>query len=170
MLWVAISRNPLFAVIRRPPRYRLIEVPPFDAQPVDATRLNVQGTTGTISTLTAGVYNLVTSYLVPNGFDGVINNVFNKFSSLTGPQLQDGSGWIRWAIQINNYLAFNYTNILMQQGDTANLGPIHHGGGIRIKPNDLIQMFAVVNAAGIATLDPNGLIIGALQGWVYASQ
>jgi hypothetical protein len=170
MVWGAITRNPLFSVLKLPSRYRLLDVPPFDAQPVDSTRLNVQGSIGPLGSLAAGAYTPVVSYLVPSGYDGVINSTFNKFVPSTGPGLQDGSGMIQWVIQINNYLQFNYTDITMQMGETSTLGPMPYGGGIRIKTNDFIQMFALVNTAGLAFLDPAGLIIGALQGWVYAGR
>lgn len=167
-LWSRIAFNPTFALLKLPARYRALDSTPFDVQPYDATRLNVQGTSGTIASLGAGVYNPIVTYTVPVGFDGVINNTMNKFAVQLGPGLQDGSGMITWAIQINNYLAINYTQIIMQMGDTANLGPVAHDGGIRIKANDTVTMYALVNAAGLAFLDPNGLILGALQGWVYA--
>ena len=169
-VWGAIIRSPIFSILALPPRYRLLEVPPFDAQPIDATRLNQQGVVGPLSSLTAGTYYSVVSYLVPPGFDGVINSTMNKFVPATaaGVGLQDGSGQIQWVLQINNYLQINYTNITMQMGDTSTLGPMPYGGGIRIKPNDTITLLAVVNSAGKAGLDAGGLIIGALQGWIYA--
>jgi hypothetical protein len=55
-------------------------------------------------------------------------------------------------------------------GETATLGPMPYGGGIRVKANDLLTMYALVTAAGIAYLDPAGLILGAFQGWQYSSR
>lgn len=169
-LWAKIAFNPIFATLKLPARYRTLLVPPFDAQPVDATRLNIQGVVGPLSTLVANTYNTVVQYLVPAGYDGVINSTFNKFTPQAGPGLQDGSGMVTWAVAINNYLQLNYTNITMQMGGTVTLGPMPYGGGIRIKANDLITMYAMVTAAGIAYLDPAGLILGALQGWVFSSR
>jgi len=169
-LWANIVFNPIFATLKLPARYRTLLVPPFDAQPVDATRLNIQGSVGPVSTLTANRYNTIAQYLVPSGYDGVINSTFNKFVSQTGPGLQDGSGMVQWVIAINNYLQINYTHITMQMGETATLGPMPYGGGIRVKANDLLTMYALVTAAGIAYLDPAGLILGAFQGWQYSSR
>lgn len=169
-IWERIASDPVFSVMKLPARYRLLELPPFYAMPTDATRLNQTGAIGPFSTLTAGIYEPIVSYLVPPGFDGVINSFMCKFALQTGPGLQDGSGMIQWVVQINNYLQLNYTDITMQQGDVTTLGPMPFGGGIRIKSNDLIQMFAIISPAGAAFLDPAGLIIGALQGWIYAAR
>lgn len=171
-LWARIAFNPTFALLKLPARYRALNSHPFDEMPFDAARLNVQGTSGTIATLASGVYNPIVTFTCPVGYDGVINNTMNKFAPQpgVGPGLQDGSGMITWAIAINNYLAFNYTNLTMQMGDNAELGPVAHSGGIRIKANDTVTMYALVTAAGLAFLDPNGLILGALQGWVYSNR
>lgn len=169
MLWHKISADPAFALLQLAPRYRAMNIDPFLAMPKDATRLNQIGFIP-ISSLVANTYSLVTSYLVPPGCDGVVNNTMNKFVPQTGPDFQDGSGQLTWVIGINNYLAYNYNNIGVEMGDNAQLGPTAHDGGIRIKSNDLIAFYVTATAPGLAFLDPNGVIVCALQGWTYPNR
>jgi hypothetical protein len=168
-VWAGIAFNPTFPLLRIPARYRVTNLTPFAKMPQDAIRLNQVGSLA-ISTLTEGRYNPILSYLVPPGYDGVINSTYNKFSIQAGPGLQDGSGMITWQLAINNYLQINYSNITMQMGDQSTLGQVAHDGGIRIQQNDLITFYAIVTAAGLAFLDPNGLINAGIQGWIYANR
>lgn len=174
-LWAQIAFNPTFPLLRVPARYRILPSHPFDVMPPDAIRLNALPSTSTpsplvpvtISNMVAGAYTPIVQYLVPAGFDGVINSTLNKFVIQNGPGLQDGSGMLTWVLQINNYLAINYNNITIQMGDTPTLGVVSHDGGIRIKANDLITFYALVTTAGAAFLDPNGIVLAAFQGWIY---
>ena len=77
---------------------------------------------------------------------------------------------ITWSLAINNYLAVGYSNITIQQGNNSSLGAMAHDGGVRIKANDLVTMYATVTAAGSAYLDPDGIILGAFQGWIYSNR
>ena len=170
-VWDTISGNPAFSSLRLPARYRLLAQPPFNAMPSDAQRLNESATIPMSSITVAGRYYTVLSYLVPAGMDGVINVTVNRFvASQTGPDFQDGSGQLTWALGINNYLALDYTNIGITMGGAAVLGPVAHDGGIRIKANDTISFYVKASTAGIGFLDPNGLILCAIQGWRYAAR
>jgi len=173
-LWEKISSNPAFALLSLAPRYRYATQSPFAKMPQDGTRLNEIGSVpmADLTAATAGVYVLAHSYLVPPGSDGVINNTLNKFVPQPGggQAFQDGSGQLTWVLGINNYLAYGYTNITTQMGDVGQLGPTATGGGIRIKSNDLIQFYVAASANGIATLDPNGIVVCAFQGWLYANR
>lgn len=170
-LWGRIAFDPAFPLLKVPTRYRALPNHPFDVMPVDAIRVNALPTTPTIlSNMTAGRLTPIVSYLVPPGFDGVINSTLNKFVPQTAPALQDGSGMLTWLLQINNYLAIGYDRITLQMGDTPTLGPIAHDGGIRIKANDLIQFYAILSTAGAAFLDPNGIVLAAFQGWIYPNR
>ena len=168
-LWNSIAHNPKFALLRLPVRYRLLPNPPFDLMPQDAVRLNVQNGLP-ISSIAAGQHFPVLTYTVPAGFDGVINVTLNTFTIQNGPGLQDGSGMLTWSIGINNYLQINYTNITMTMGGQAQLGPVTRGGGIRIKANDTITFYCIATVAGLAYLDPNGIILCAIQGWLYPNR
>lgn len=168
-LWARIAFDPVFPLLRIPSRYRVINVTPFAKMPQDAIRLNQLGSLP-ISTITAGRYNPILQYLVPPGYDGVINSTMNKFAIQGGPGLQDGSGMITWLLAINNYLQINYSNITMQMGDQSTLGQVAHDGGIRIQQNDLITFYAIVSTAGAAFLDPAGLINAGIQGWIYPNR
>jgi hypothetical protein len=164
--------DPAFPLLKVAERYRLLADSPFDEMPIDAIRLNIVNLTPTLlSTLAVGILVPIVNYIVPSGYDGVLNSLYTRFTpTAAGTALQDGSGQLVWHIIINNHLALGYNNITIQQGDSGSLGAVTHGGGIRIKANDNITIAVVVNAAGIATLDPNGIILGAMQGWIYPNR
>jgi len=167
-----ITRDPSFQMRKYPSRYWQLKSLPFDEMPPDALRFNTPTKGLAFSTVTnPGQYYLVTSSLVPAGYDGVINVTLNKFVPQTGgPDFQDGSGQLTWAIGINNILAVNYTQISITMGASSILGPVTKGGGIRVKANDLLQYFVSASAAGIANLDPNGFVVCAFQGWLYPNR
>jgi hypothetical protein len=77
---------------------------------------------------------------------------------------------LTWILGINNYLQLNYTNIGITMGGQAQLGPVTRGGGIRIKSNDQVTFYCVATAGGLAYLDPNGIVICAIQGWLYPNR
>lgn len=172
-LWKQITSNPGFQLRKYPARYWQLKSLPFDEMPPDALRLNAPNAPGLpfSSVTTAGNYYLVFAYQVPAGYDGVINVTVNKFVPQTGPSYQDGSGQLTWALGINNTLAVNYTQIHLSLGSTESLGPVTKGGGIRVKANDLIQYFVSASAPAIAGgLDPSGIVVCAIQGWLYPSR
>jgi hypothetical protein len=169
-VWNAISTNPAFALMKLPARYQTL-LSPFDVMPYDALRLNQSGSFPISGATVANRYYTVFSYLVPAGMNGVINVTVNKFvPSQTGPDFQDGSGQLTWALGINNYLALNYTNIGITMGSNAVLGPVAHDGGIRIQANDTISFYIKASAGGLAYLDPAGIILCAIQGWLYSAR
>lgn len=169
--WAQIALNPLFALLKVPARYRLASESPFNTMPQDGIRLNAIPTSPLLlSSFIANRFTPIVSYTVPPGFDGVINSVFTKFVPQNGPGLQDGSGMITWLVQINNYLAVGYESLTLQFGNNSSIGPTAHGGGIRIKANDQVTVYAIVTVAGLGFLDPNGIVLAALQGWTYANR
>lgn len=170
-LWGSIALNPTFPLLRIPARYRANANPPFAQMPLDAIRLNVQPTAPLlISAMVPDIFNLVTQYTVPAGMDGVINSLLTRFVPQLGSPLQDGSGMLAWTVQINNYLAYGYANMTVQMGDNATLGVVAHDGGIRISANDLVSVYALVTTAGQGFLDPNGIVLGSFQGWLYPNR
>lgn len=176
-----IVTNPMFLLGKLPARYWQLQNLPYDEMPPDALRLNAAGGLPFSTIATAGAYynvplGLVGSpgypgFLVPAGYDGIINVTMNKFVMKTGPSFQDGSGYLIWALGINNRLAVNYTGIAITQGDVGGLGPVAKGGGIRIKANDLIQWYVSASSAAISGgLDASGIVVCAVQGWLYPNR
>ena len=131
-LFQQITSNPMFALKKFPSRYWQLNNLPFNEMPPDALRLNAAGGLPLSSIVTAGdYYNVPLSqstnsagypgYLVPAGYDGVINVTMNKFSATaTGPDFQDASGALQWALGINNRLVVNYTNINIEPNIRCN--------------------------------------------------
>jgi hypothetical protein len=176
-----IITNPMFQLGKLPARYWQLQNLPYDEMPPDALRLNAAGGLPFTSVASAGdYYNVPLSltgspgypgFLVPAGYDGIINVTMNKFVPKSGTAFQDGSGYLTWALGINNRLAVNYTGITITQGDVGGLGPVTKGGGIRIKANDLIQWYVSASSAAISGgLDVSGIVVCAIQGWLYPNR
>lgn len=170
-----ITQDPVFPLRKLPARYWHLKSLPFDEMPPDALRLNapVGSPVGLnmLSMPNPDQFYVVMQYQVPPGYDGVINVTWNRFVPQTGPAFQDGSGMLTWALGINNTLALNYTQLGIEMGNNAVLGPVTKGGGIRIKANDLIQWFVAPSAAALTGgLDANGIVVAGIQGWLYPNR
>jgi len=173
-LFQRIAQDPMFQMRKFPSRYWQLKNLPFDEMPPDALRLNAPTSAPyglpIASVAVAGEYYTVMQYLVPAGYDGVINVTYNRFvPSAGGSGWQDGSGQLVWALGINNALAVNYTNIGISMGSAAVLGPVTKGGGIRVKANDLIQ-WLVSAPTGTGGLDAGGILVAGIQGWLYPNR
>ena len=94
-----------------------------------------------------GVDQLILSYRVPLGYDGVINYIVLGY---TGQGFQDGGGDLTWRLQLNERYVKNFGNTLWQIG-TLNSGPISPNCNIIVQSNQLVQIF--VNVAATAAAD-----------------
>jgi hypothetical protein len=109
-----------------------------------------------------GTDQLVLSFLVPLGWDGVINYVVQNY---TGQGFQEGSGDLTWRLQLNERYVKNLGSTTMQIG-TLTSGPISPNTSIVVLSNQLVQYF--VNVAASAAADLNGgRIIASCWGWFW---
>lgn len=97
---------------------------------------------------------------VPNGNDGVINQIINVFN---GQGFVQGSGALIWRILINGQAVRNYDNMLVQLGSTSSPFPI---AGIRVTSQDTIQ-FQVNN---VSLVQGGTQIFCFLGGWYYPNK
>lgn len=102
---------------------------------------------------------LVTSFIVPQGWDGVIASTVNQF---TGLNFNEGSGDISWRLQINQRYVKDMGNIQVTLGTTTQPWPVN-GGSIRLVSRQLVQFFVNVANANPA----GGRIVCAMFGWFY---
>ena len=113
-------------------------------------------TPGTINTpASPSAWTDVINISVPNGYDGVIKRVVNRYNGLG---FVDGSGALVWQILRNGQAVRGYNNILSQLGD--------FGTGetqIRVGSGDVLQ-FQVQNVS-LATSGTQ--IICYFGGWFY---
>lgn len=98
-----------------------------------------------------GVDQLVLSFLVPYGFDGVINYIVQNY---TGQGFQEGAGDLTWRWQLNERYVKNYGNTEVQIGSLTQGGVYVPNSQIIVQSGQLVQGF--VNVAGSAAVDLNG--------------
>lgn len=108
---------------------------------------------------TPGVDIVVVQFVVPTGYDGVINYISNNAALGTD---QEGSGDLVWRILINDRPVRNFGNITFQNGTIAQ-GRIV--SPIRIFTGQTVT-YTVQYAAGIVT----GQVICSLSGYFYPSK
>lgn len=104
-----------------------------------------------------GVNSAVVSFVVPEGFNGVIKRLGNAF---VGAGWTEGSGALVYQVQANGGVIRNYDNIVASLGSVANPAET---SGILIYEQQLIvlQIFNVSLVAGAAQAG------GRLSGWFY---
>jgi hypothetical protein len=149
------------------PKYSSQQAAPWVSMPFDGVRLNQNGSV-VLGTLVASALTPVFTYVVPAGYEGVINQILQVFKTNTGPELLDGSGDLTWYIGTNFTFQTNYTIMTVQEGSTANFGMVAMGGGIRIKSNQILTYYVSATAGAIAGgLDPAGRVVCGFSGWIY---
>lgn len=105
---------------------------------------------------------LVTSFRVPNGYDGCIVGTVNMY---TGTGFADGSGDLTWRIQINRRFVKDYGAITTTIGSLA-IPYTVNAGQILLQSGQLVQYFVDVDAAGTGNLN-GGRVICAMFGWYW---
>lgn len=105
----------------------------------------------------------VLSFLVPVGYDGIIDTVIANISG-AGNGFIEGSGTIAWRLAANNRFLRNVGNIQFSLGSLITPIP-DPGSGLRIYSGNNITFGAAFSAAGSGVL--SGTIICAIMGWIY---
>jgi len=103
---------------------------------------------------------VLTTVVVPDGFDGVINALSWNF---VGGSFSQGSGDIVVQIRRNTAPIRNFQNILVEKGTIdipRTISPI------RVYSKEVVDIF-VTHAVNVAL---NGSIVGCLQGYFYPSK
>ncbi len=110
-----------------------------------------------------GAENLLLTYRVPFGYDGVLITATALF---TGTGFIEGSGDITWRFQ-NNFRYFkDLGEVQITLGDLEFPYSLE-GGGYRLYSNDIIRMYVNLGAGSLGRLDPNGRIVVGITGWIY---
>lgn len=135
--------------------------PPWIRMPVQGKRFTKPGSIAMPAA--NGTDNLVVSWVVPLGYDGVITSlVFQTTSGVTN--YVEGSGDLIWRLRINQRWVRDYGNVKTTLGSMQTPYGAANLGGILIQSGQLIQNF-VVNATGSSVT--GGRIIMANFGWFW---
>jgi hypothetical protein len=140
---------------------RKYDAPPWVKMPVQGKRFSYINSIP-LPVSGYGTDQLVLSFLVPLGWDGVINYVVQNY---TGQGFQEGSGDLTWRLQLNERYVKNLGSTTTQIG-TLTSGPISPNTSIVVLSNQLVQYW--VNVAASAAADLNGgRIIASCWGWFW---
>lgn len=105
---------------------------------------------------------LVTSFYVPQGYDGCIVSVVNMY---TGNGFNEGSGDLTWRIRLNQRYVKDYGAIETTIGSLTTPYNIN-SGQIIIQSRQLVQYFVNRSVGSAGNLD-GGRIICAAFGWFW---
>lgn len=133
--------------------------PPWVQPPQDSLSFDEAGTVALPAPPSADT--TVLEFLVPEGYDGVINALSLNFE---GGGFVNGSGDIVWRILIDGRAQRNYSNITSQKGTTELPRTIQ--GGIRVFSGQTVM--AVVNH--VSNVGLNGDVVATMGGWFYPSK
>ena len=131
---------------------------PFDAQ--DGIDLPVVGAASTTPLTSATGAAVVLTFVVDNGYDGVINFLSDNF---LGGGFQDFSGDIIWQLYADSAPIRNFNNITAQKGTVEQPRTV---SPIRIYSGQTIS-FVVIHAANVTL---NGPVVCTLTGYTYPNR
>lgn len=133
--------------------------PPWVKMPPQAKRFSYIQSIPLPSTL--GVDELILSYRVPLGYDGVINYIVQNY---TGQGFQEGQGDLVWRLQLNERYVKNFGNTTTQIG-TLTSGPISPNASIIVQSNQLVQYFVNLGPNALADLMGGRVICSTWGFW-----
>lgn len=129
-------------------------LPPHLYQPTTGLPFNP---TNFVTIPAIGAAAIILDFIVPNGYQGVINQMGNNF---VGGGFVDGSGNLVWQLLIDGVPYPNFENIIASLGNPANPTLI---GAVQLRERQHVQL--VVN--NVAVVVAGQLIGGRLSGYFY---
>ena len=109
---------------------------------------------------TAGSTVALLSFVVPNGYDGVIRWLINQY---TGTNFVNNSGSLIWMVRVNGLYIDGYQNITSQFTGTTNGFQIDPG--ILVKSGQLIEVLVRVDQLFVP--EGGSQLIAGLSGYYY---
>lgn len=140
---------------------------PWVTMPSNGRRFRELGSLA-IATVPAGNYDGVTlnpvlTWLVPVGYDGVIDTVIANISGASNGFVE-GSGQISWRLAANFRYLRDVGNLQFSIGSL--LTPIPDtNSGLRVYSGNIITMGVTFSAAALGAI--SGTIVVATYGWIY---
>lgn len=136
--------------------------PPWIVMPPGGKRFQDIGNLSVLD-MTEETETNVVSFVVPDGWDGVIVSHFNV--AITNNQFVEASGDITWRIKQNRRYVEDYGNITTSLGSLQAPNVLYRGG-FRLLSHQTITYTATLAAGAQARLGPGRIICG-LFGWFY---
>ena len=107
----------------------------------------------------------VTTFSVPQGYDGVISQHFHLFIPDGAGYFVEGSGDLTWCIRQSSRPVKGYQAMLTTQGGLQS-PLVMDSGGIRVQSSQLLRYTVTLGAGSLARLQ-SGRIHAGLIGWFY---
>lgn len=104
-----------------------------------------------------GATAVILDFRVPNGMQGVINQMGNNF---VGGGFVDGSGNLQWQLLVDSVPYPNFENIIASLGNPANPSLI---GAVQLRERQHVQLVV----KNVAVVTAGQLIGGRLSGYYY---
>lgn len=140
--------------------------PPWVVQPSQGEKMEEMFFQQLTAFQSGGVYTgvdvVLGQFVIPNGWDGIINRFVANFN---GSGYQDFSGSIVWRLKINNRYARNLGNVMTTFGSFHAAFVVPASDNIRVISQQTVQLIANI-PAGSPVSGPGVVSAGAF-GWVY---
>jgi hypothetical protein len=145
---------------RRIARQKNLAMEPYNTPPEGNAPFNEVGSVDGPGT--AGSTPILLSFIVPQGWDGVIRHIINEY---TGNNFINNSDQLVWALRVNGLYIKGYQNIQSQFTGSTNGATITPG--ILVKSGQLIEIICSVDPVFV----PSGgsQIIAGVDGFYYPS-
>lgn len=140
-----------------------VKQPAYDVMPSSGSAFTFTDSTvstGTIVLPAGGADQVVVTFQVPVGRNGVIQKISNQ---LVVGGFQDGSGNVLWRLTINGVAVKGFNAIKASIGSMSNPADFS-ANPIRIYENDTVQL--IINNVGLFA--GQGIIQGMLRGYDYS--
>lgn len=112
------------------------------------------------------VDNLVLSWTVPTGYDGVVTTLSNFYN---GPGYVNGSGDLIWRWMVDGHWLEDLQAVDIAIGRPSMPYKLA-GAGYRVKTHQLVRAFVSLGTGALGRLGPGGRIVCAAFGWTYPRQ
>ena len=143
------------------PDYEYAGSPPWRDMPANGERFQRRGVAPLPAAENVEV-NVIT-YTVPAGWEGVLLTVTNVFNSVG---FLEGSGDLIWRVKFDWQWFKDLDAVQISLGRLDNPYALE-GGGYRLFENQTLTYNFLVGTGGLANLDPKGMVICAMSGWLY---
>jgi len=160
-LWTEIAANGGLTKLCCPSMPGKGDPPPWVAMPTEGRRYQQIGSI--LLPIAEGADNLVATFQVPVGYDGVIVSIVNMY---TGAGFVEGSGDLHYRIQINRRWLKDYGDIQTTLGTVASPCMIYRGG-VKLRTQEVVRYWVQLGAGALGRLDPTGRLVCAFFGWFY---
>lgn len=143
---------------KRIARQKNLALEPFNTPPEGNVPMNEIGSVAGQGT--AGTSPIIMSFLVPDGWDGLLQWIITQY---TGTNLINNRGSLIWALRVNGLYIKGYHNIKSQFTGTSN--GLSISPGVIVKSSQLVEIICTVDP----TFTPEGgsEILGGVSGFFY---